>query len=304
MSELTFGVSLYSYTGDMNTVLTLEDAFAEIADLGATGIEILGEGNIAGYPSPTSTWIDSWHRLLATYDLEPTNYGSWIDSRMWRHRDLTVDEGVAMLSRDLRLASTLGFSSVRPKIGVVSMDLAPHPIWEPVIERTLDLAAELDIVICPEIHAPTPIKHPVVDDYIAFIERTGSPHFRLLIDTGVFQRAVTLVDQDGLSDEAVEGGWRTPLAVPMADLADVLPYTHFIQAKFFEIDDDLVDPQIPWREILQTLHDNGWSGYLSSEYEGDRSPYRSLEQVRRQHSLLRRLDAEIRGAESTSTIAS
>lgn len=294
MSTLKYGVSLYSYTGDMNTVLTLEDAMAEIADLGATGIEILGEGNIPKYPTPTTEWIDSWYRLLQEYSLEPTNYGSWIDSRMWRDRDLTVEEGAAQLSTDLRLASALGFTSVRPKIGVVSMDLTPHPIWEGVVERNLDLAAELNIIICPEIHAPTPIKHPVVDDYISSIQRTGSDHFKLLIDTGIFQREITTVNQDGLSEEANEGGWRRPLAVPMADLIDVLPYTSFIQAKFFDIDDQLVDQQIPWHEIVQTLIDNEWSGYLSSEYEGDRAPYRSLTQVRRQHALLHKIEDEIR----------
>lgn len=294
-ATLRYGVSLYSYTGDMNTVLTLDDAMAQIADLGATGIEILGEGNIAGYPTPTTEWIDSWHAGLARYGLEATNYGSWIDSRMWRDRDLTVDEGSAMLARDLRLAATLGFTSVRPKIGVVSMDLRPHPIWEPVIERNLDLAAELGVTICPEIHAPTPIRHPVVDDYISFIERTGTSSFRILIDTGIFQRAVTTVKHDGLSEEAVEEGWRKPLAVPMEDLVAVLPYVAFIQAKFFDIDDELNDRQIPWREILQTLIEHGYDGYLSSEYEGDRAPYRSIEQVRRQHTLLRRLEREIRG---------
>ena len=143
MSNLKYGVSLYSYTGDMNTVLSLEDAMAEIADLGATGIEILGEGNIPNYPEPGTAWIDHWHEQLSRFGLEATNYGSWIDSRMWRDRDLTVEEGSAMLARDLRLASTLGFTSVRPKIGVVSMDLQPHPIWEGVIERNLDLASDL-----------------------------------------------------------------------------------------------------------------------------------------------------------------
>ena len=49
---LKYGVSLYSYTGDMNTVLTLDDAMAEIASAGATGIEILGESNIRAVPEP------------------------------------------------------------------------------------------------------------------------------------------------------------------------------------------------------------------------------------------------------------
>jgi sugar phosphate isomerase/epimerase len=296
MSSLKYGVSLYSYTGDMYTLMSLEDSMREIADLGATGIEILGEGNIPGYPTPSSAWIDEWHRLLDTYELEATNYGSWIDSSMWRDRDLTVAEGADMLAADLRLASTLGFTTLRPKIGVISKDLQPHPIWEESLERNLDLAQSLDIVICPEIHAPTPIKHPVVDEYVAFIQRTGTDHFKLLIDTGIFQRAIVTTTHAGLSEEATDEGWRKPLALPMSDLVDVLPYTAFIQAKFFDIGDDLVDRQIPWREILSTLIENDWSGYLSSEYEGDRDPYRGVDQVRRQHALLRGIERDLRAS--------
>jgi sugar phosphate isomerase/epimerase len=77
----------------------------------------------------------------------------------------------------------------------------------------------------------------------------------------------------------------------MSDLAEVLPHTHFIQAKFAEVDDDLHDLHVPWPEIIATLQDHGWSGYLSSEYEGRREPYRGRDQVRRQHALLRSLAA-------------
>ena len=80
-----------------------------------------------------------------------------------------------------------------------------------------------------------------------------------------------------------------PLRVPMSDLAEVLPHTHFIQAKFFEIDDDLHDLHVPWGDIVPTLEKAGWNGWLSSEYEGRREPYRGRDQVRRQHALLRSL---------------
>ena len=286
---LRYGVSLYSYAGDMYTSMTLADAMADIADLGATGIEILGEGNIPGYPEPGSGWIDTWHELLETHGLTATNYGSWVDTAMWLDRDLTAEEGRAQLESDLRLAKRLGFTSVRPKFGVVSGDLDPHPIWREVVERSLELAAELDVVICPEIHSPTPIRHPVTQGYLDLIERTGTEHFKLLVDTGIFQTAPV---DDG--HEGIEGRKRPaflePLAVPMSDLAEILPHVHFIQAKFFEIDDDLHDLHVPWADIVATLHEHGWSGWLSSEYEGRREPGRGRDQVRRQHALLRSLD--------------
>ena len=182
-----YGVSLYSFMGDYGTVMDLETALAAVADVGATGVEILGEGHIPNYPEPSPAWMDTWFGLLEKYSLEPTNYGSWIDTRLHPGRTMTVAEGAAALQRDLRLASQLGFGFVRPKIGVVSGDLVPDPIWTESVERSLDLAHELGIIICPEIHSPTPIRHPVVEDYIGLIERTGTKNFGLLIDTGIFQ---------------------------------------------------------------------------------------------------------------------
>lgn len=283
-----YGVSLYSFTGDMNTVMTLEDAMADIADLGATGIEILTQSTIPGYPEPATGWIDEWQRLLETHGLTPTNLCSWVDNQMWRDRDLTADEAAAQLARDLRLAHRLGFGFIRPKFGVISPELDPHPTWEETVLRNLDLAAELNVVICPEIHSPTPIKHPVTQNYIHFIERTGTAHFKLMIDTGIFQTAVVNDGHPGFDPDDVPA-FLQPLKVPMSDLAEALPYVGFVQAKFFEIDETLTDLHIPWAEILRTLRDGGYRGWLSSEYEGRREPYRGREQVRRQHALLRSL---------------
>lgn len=287
--EIRYGVSTYSYAGDVYTSMTLEDVFADIADLGATGIEILGEGNVPNYPSPDPAWIDHWHGLVERYGLAPTNFGSWVDTTRFYGRDLTAEEGADQLQLDLRLAKELGFTSVRPKFGVTSWELDPHPIWEQVVEQSLDLAAELDVVVCPEIHSPTPIKHPVTQHYLDFIEKTGTEHFKLLIDTGIFQTAAVLENAESLGTEDEEDipAPLRPLRVPMTDLAEVLPHTHFIQAKFFEIDDDLHDLHVPWPDIVRTLEDAGWSGYLSSEYEGRREPGRGRDQVRRQHALLR-----------------
>lgn len=286
-----YGVSLYSYMGDYGTVMDLETALASIADLGATGVEILGEAHVPNYPHPSDEWVDEWFALLERYGLEPTNLGSWIDTRLHSSgpnaRDMTVDEGAAALQRDLRLAKRLGFRFVRPKIGVVSSDLIPHPIWTEVVEASLPLAEELDVIICPEIHSPTPIKHEVVDDYIALIRRTGTKHFGLLLDTGIFQdRPIPLGPGElpGQRPAFLDG-----IHVDPADVFDVIENVVFIQAKFHDIDEQLDDQQIPWEPVLKALKDAGYTGYLSSEYEGVREPWRSIEQVRRQHSLMRQI---------------
>lgn len=286
-----YGVSLYSYMGDYGTVMDLETALASVADVGATGVEILGEGHVPSYPEPSPAWIDNWFALLEKYSLEPTNYGSWIDTRLHPGRTMTAAEGAEALQRDLRLAHRLGFSFVRPKIGVVSSDLVPDPIWTESVERSLDLAHELGVIICPEIHSPTPIKHPVVDDYISLIERTGTKNFGLLIDTGIFQdRPIPL--RDGESRET-RPAFLDGIGVNPSDFAAIAQYVVFIQAKFHDINEQLEDQQIPWLPVLKALKDAGYTGYLSSEYEGERTPWRAIEQVRRQHALIRRITGQL-----------
>jgi sugar phosphate isomerase/epimerase len=286
-----YGVSLFSFTNDYDVVLGLEDAMNIIHDLGATGIEILGEGHIPNYPNPSAAWVDNWHTLLDKYQLEATNYGCWIDTRLHKGSTIDAKTGAEMMQRDLKLAHLLGFKYARPKIGVVSSELDPDPIWDEAIERSLDLAAELDVIICPEIHAPTPIKHPVVDGYIDFIQRTGTKHFGLLIDTGIFQdRPIPLKPgQDPKTRPAFLDG----LKVNPRDLLDIKDYVVFVQAKFNNINDDFEDDNIPWQPVLQAFKDCGYEGYLSSEYEGDRLPWRGVDQIRRQHALMRKIEASL-----------
>jgi sugar phosphate isomerase/epimerase len=290
-TSIKYGVSLYSYTGEYGVTMTLDDCVEDVADMGATGLEILGEAHVEGYPDPSSQWIDAWFARLERHRLEPTCMGSWVDTRRFGSRPMTVDEATWQLETDIRLAALLGFKFLRPKLGVVTSDLEPDPVWVESTERVLDLAAEKGIVICPEIHWPTVIKSKVVDDYLAFIERTGTENFGLLMDTGVFQksghhrREGTVTTRLGIG----EGAPPFPVVpvVPVSDLEDVLDHVVHIQAKFYEIDDDLRDNYIPWDEIVPLLERRGWSGYLSSEYEGDYGVGRASDQIRRQHALLR-----------------
>ena len=291
-----YGVSTYSYVEDYGSVLTLEDAFGHIADTGATGIEILGEAQVEGYPNPTTAWVDTWHRLLETHRLEPTNICSWIETRTTLKRSLTVEEGAAEMARDLHLAHRLGFKFLRPKFGVLSHDLIPEPNWRAYTERNLDLANQYGIVICPEIHAPTPIKHCVVDGYIDFIEKTGTKNFGLMIDTGIFQdRPLQHWGSHQITEEMRRNehmAFLNGIRVNPEEFLDIAKYVVFIQAKFHDINDSLEDQNIPWRPVVSAIKRSGYSGYLSSEYEGLRSPWRSIDQVRRQHVLLRQLERE------------
>jgi len=297
---IDLGVSLYSYGGDYLVTMTLEDCLADVADVGAEGIEILADTHIAGYPSPTTAWVDDWHELVGRHHLTPTCYSSWLDTRLRKDRTLTVDEAVPLLVRDLELAHRLGFTIVRPKLGVVSLDLIPDPVWRETVERALPKAEEYGIRIAPEIHAPTPLESTIVEDYLDLARQTE--HFGLLIDTGIFQNAERgRMHSDsrfvfGNPDPELAARVAREMSKPMNEdpalLADLLPYVFHVHAKFWDMTDDLDDPHLPYDAIVKVLVEGGWSGSLSSEYEGPRDLYLASDMVRRQQAMLRRLVAE------------
>jgi sugar phosphate isomerase/epimerase len=300
MTDITFGVSLYSYGGDFLVTMTLEDCLADVADMGATGVEILADTHIPGYPTPATAWVDEWHALTARYDLTPICYSSWLDTRLRKNRTLTVDEAVPILVRDLELAHRLGFTIVRPKLGVVSLDLVPDPVWRETVERALPKAEEYGIRIAPEIHAPTPLKSKIVDDYVDLARE--SDHFGLLIDTGIFQNAErTGTHSDsrfifGNPDPELAARVAREMSKPMtedpANLLELMPYVFHVHAKFWDMTDDLTDPHVPYEAVVKALVESGYRGSLSSEYEGARDLYRASDLVRRQQTMLRGLVAE------------
>jgi sugar phosphate isomerase/epimerase len=294
---MTFGVSLYSYGGDFLVTMTLEDCLADVADMGATGVEILADTHIPGYPNPSAAWVDEWRGLLARYGLTPTCYSSWLDTRLRKDRTLTVEEAVPILVRDLDLAHRLGFAIVRPKLGVVSLDLIPDPVWREAVERVLPKAEETGIRIAPEIHAPTPLRSKIVDGYLDLARQTE--HFGLLIDTGIFQNAertgthsdsrYIFGDPDPELAAQVAREMSKPMNEDPADLADLMPYVFHVHAKFWDMTDDLTDPHSPYDAVVKALVDGGYKGSLSSEYEGPRDLYRASDMLRRQQAMLRRL---------------
>lgn len=82
-----------------------------------------------------------------------------------------------------------------------------------------------------------------------------------------------------------------------ADWEIVAPWTVHIHGKFYDIDDDGDEPAVPVRDILRVFVDAGYSGFVSSEWEGwhwDRAadPW---DMVARHHRLEQRVLADLSG---------
>jgi sugar phosphate isomerase/epimerase len=288
-AKFKLGASLYCYVGDFTVTMTLEDCIADAVDAGAKGIEILSEAHIPNYPNPSDKWIEHWHEVLASYGAVPTCYDCWVDSRLRKGRLLTAEESLNFLLADMKLAHRLGFKIMRPKLGVISDDLLPDPVWREMVERALPFAEKYDVRIAPEIHSPTPLKSKTVDGYLDLVAKTGTKHFGLLIDAGIFKV------REGRKLEP--GQWADPiLAIDPRDLFPYLPYIFHIHGKFWEVTEDLIETSIPYDKVVAGLVEGGYEGYLSAEYEGDRTLYRGSEQMRRQFAMIHRFTAQAEAA--------
>ena len=274
------GVSVYSYSDFFPIGMSLEDVFIEMQDMGAHGVEILGNSHIEGYPVLTDEFLEKWQTLCEKYEIIPAEYGHWIDGRMWKDRMLTVDQCVELLENDFKIAHALGFHCLRTKQTVINDVLDPVENWRDIIIAATPAAEKYDVVMLPEIHTPTLLDQPMVQEFVEFIDKTGTKAFGLNIDFSVFSPKPNPIYGSARYSKPEE-------------LIPLLPYIKCCHAKFKKMipsDDKYMfqeDFIPPYPEILTILKDNGWDGWMVAEYEGtDRADEEALENALREHQIL------------------
>ena len=122
----------------------------------------------------------------------------------------------------------------------------------------------------------------------------------------IYESRENLVPEDEVKKQ-VMGMGAGPMAVPLVamiyhltyssgerneaeQLADLIPYSVHIHGKFYDVREDLSDEEsIPYSELVPVLARAGYSNYLSSEYEGDRTPFVAANQIRRHHLMIRQM---------------
>lgn len=282
------GVSVYSYSGEYGRSMDLEDCFKDMYDMGATGIEILGNSHIASYPELSDEYLKKWKNLCEKYHIEPTEYGHWIDTRLYKNRRINLEEARRLLINDFKIANALGFKILRTKMGIgnpneIDGDGMPEEGWKEIVKSVLPEAEKYDVIMCPEIHLPMTLSSPAVKEFVKFIDETGTKHFGLNIDLSVFQNRF---DVPGVIVYTHNMDHSLP-----EDIIPLLPYVKCIHAKFNKMDEKFHELTIPYEEIINVLVENRWEGYLLSEYEGERKEERGFtsHELRKQHLMMKNI---------------
>jgi len=321
------GVSLYSFQNEtFQRKMDLEDCIRTCAEMGARGIEIIGEQTFWGWPEydvdPAA--IENWHNLIAKYDCVPVSHDYMLDYKRYKGRLMPFDEQVESVKRDIEFGAQLGMPFIRSLVSIdpdVLVAAAPH-------------AEEHGIKMLTEVHAPLHFDHPWIIRIAEAFEKSGSDALGFLPDMGMFLKSFPMVwrekfermgvrkdiadyivkaYEDRVLSEYVilnvrEMGGEGP-AIAMAEtmrhnaayepkrMLDYMPRIHNIHGKFYHMTEDFVEPSIPYDEIISVLQQGGYDGYICSEYEGNRwiedaEEPDSVEQVRRQQVMLARLLGE------------
>jgi hypothetical protein len=322
------GISIYSfqekyYRGEM----TLEDCIATASRLGVQGIEMLADQMIPGYPSIKynlqPAFVEQWHGWMKKYAVEPVAFDVYGETKLYKNRPVTHQELVAELLELTKTAHALGFSILR---------LTFHlPIA--VIEAMIPHAEERGMRLAIEVHAPHLLTGEWVQNNIELAQRTNTKSLGIMPDLGIFCKTLPhLVIEEALREGATPklvehmtrvyadrniskqlpeqiaamGGNEVDhwLALRLAigvwtyhdpkNLLTYLPYTFHVHGKFYEMTEQLVEPDVEYESILPTLMAAGYKGYIMSEYEGQRLThgvdmgYDEVEQVRRHQAMLAR----------------
>lgn len=320
------GVSLYSYQNETFLgKMTLEDCIRTSVEFGANGIEVIGEQTFWGWPEAgvAEDKIAEWHHLIGKYDAVPVCHDFMLDYKRYKGREMPFDEQVASVKKDIDFGARLGVQYVRALVSIapeVLVAAAPH-------------AEERGIKILIEVHAPLHFDHPWIVRHAEAFEKSGSDALGFLPDMGMFLSKfppvwkerfirngvpphiadyITKAYEDRVLSEYVilnvrEMGGVGP-AIAMAEtlrhnaayepkrMLDYMHRIHNVHGKFYQMDEDLVEPCIPYDAIVAVLKRGNYDGYICSEYEGNRwiedaHEVDSVEQVRRHQAMLKRLIA-------------
>jgi sugar phosphate isomerase/epimerase len=327
MATIKRGVSLYSFQNDtFQGTMTLEDCIRTCDEMGAKGIEVIGEQTFWGWPEAgvDDARIAEWHALIRKYDCVPVSHDFMLDYKRYKGRPMPFEEQVASVRKDIDFGARLGMKYIRALVSI-----APE-----VLVAAAPYAEEKNIKILIEVHAPLHFDHPWILRHAEAFEKAGSDALGFLPDMGMFlfnfppvwkEKFMRLGVPKNIADfiekayedrvlseyvilNVINMGGVGP-AVAMAEtlrhnaafepkrMLDYLPRIHNIHGKFYEITEDLVEPSIPYDEIIKVLQQGGYDGYICSEYEGNRwvediREPDSVEQVRRQQMMLAQLIGE------------
>jgi sugar phosphate isomerase/epimerase len=303
--------------------MTLEECFEEMNSIGAHGLEMMGQATVRDYPYPSTEWINNYWSLIEKYNIVPWTYTNFHDKYI-RKVGMSVDENVAYQTREFELGKKLGFRHYRLLIGFpVNVLEKMIPIAEKMgVWMGIELHAPVPLnCFLVETVLALAEKHPeavgFVPDWGIFAKYPSELERNKQVEAGTLtlETAEYILDayKKGTDKEAVAAQVKRmkPKAGDAAyvdrvysagasyqdpqDLVRLLPYCKSTHGKCHYITEgnEFRDTEAEWEPGLRVMMENGYDGYINTEFEGQRSfsmyDIDELDQVRRVHVIMKRI---------------
>ena len=325
------GVSLYSFQEEyFHRTMSLEDILATCSRLDIRGIEIIGDQMIRSYPNIPKEFVKQWQGWMEKYELTAVCLDMFLDWNKYKGRSMSEEERIASITRDIVNASQLGCTFIRvihdvePQIlerlaptaekyeVVLALEVhAPHDLDSPFEQRLIEmferiqspyLGFTLDLgIYCkklPRIVSDRFLREGMATELVNYLVEAYN-------NGTLLNPEEQDEDNESLADKVLKRGGREKdiylayMGTHMIysnprRLLDYMPHIKHVHAKFYEMLPDCTAYSIPYEEIIPVLVEGGYSGYLNSEYEGNRWLHDafavdSTEQVQRHQVMMKQL---------------
>lgn len=331
-SKIQYGVSLYSYQDEFfRRDMTLKDCIEAVADMGATGIEILPEEMIRDCYHMSDDFIKEWKSWMEEYGTVPVAVDGFCDENgLWKKSDkiVTMEDKIKVQRRYVDMAEKLGCKYIRTQIR--DMDL---------LRVMVPYAEDAGVILALEVHAPMHIKDEIIGQWLEVKDALNTKNLGFIPDFGIYESKPTPIIlrqciRDGMNadilqeaqekkDEGwsfedarayfaerttnsgdLDGVWRIYNVSPDSteDLRKLMPHVVGFHGKFWNMMDDMTEESVDYTQPLKVIIESGFDGFICSEYEGGRhiqdiEEVRGVEQVRRHHVMMRNLVEKIEKGE-------
>ncbi|MGW9112200.1 sugar phosphate isomerase/epimerase family protein [Microbacterium sp. NPDC055683] len=323
---IRLGTTLYSLTSEFAAGLyTPETLIAAVAEHGiGPGVEFNIAQLLRTYPDVDADFTRLWFDSLEKHGLEASAVGTNLDMGRRVDRDMTPEEEHDFFARQLKTANTLGFRTIVIRSAGRELLRSLLPLAEKYDQR---LGYEIHAPQGPndpKVVAIRELYDELGSDRLGFTaDFSSTMHslsptlLRTLGQMGMDERHFAVMDEiwhrpepmhvrnqafeDYLAGEGVDHlrfGPFTRLAfnmhglVPAEEWLDIMPRIFHVHAKFFGLGADGEEPAMDIPRIVRQFVQGGYTGYLSSEWEGhafsDLGEADPIDLVKKQHALMTR----------------
>jgi len=315
------GVTVYSFKQLVaEGQLTWDQCIAAMANMGVNGIELLGQLFFRNCPDVDREDLARWKDMMWKYGTKTIAHDFFVDRTLFKGRELTLRESVEIVKRHVRFAAAIDcpivriggtfdpqlFAEAAPiceeygvKLGVEIHNGSSSWIL-PDIQRTIDIIRKKDtpyLGIIPDMSMF--VKHIREGVYFTRAARAAG------VDPDLIEAMKAAYEQE--SNEAYRARCDRMLAEPRPPaeamflrqcrrteyhdpklLLEHMPYILHIHGKFWNMDEQCEETSIDYPNILPVLVQGGYTGYISSEYEGGPVPGDPFLPLRRFQAMLDR----------------